>query len=142
MIDEETSSTNLYQFVLDSKELLKADAWMWEFGGVDHTGTPVQYLGLRGICYVELSVDLLSTDVHSGMGGSIFPNAAWRLVWALNSLKDEQERILIPGFYDNIKPASARDRELMAALPDPADEYKSRYGVPYFLKGLAGGVDL
>ena len=95
-----------------------------------------------GIQYVELSVDLLSTDVHSGIGGSIFPNAAWRLVWALNSLKDKDEHILIPGFYDNIRPPSARDRELLSKLPDPAGDYRTRFGVPYFLKGLKGGVDL
>ncbi len=140
--EEETASVNLYQFVLDNQELLKADACMWEFGGVDHTDTPVQYLGLRGICYVELSVDLLSTDVHSGLGGSIFPNAAWRLVWALNTLKGPDERILIPGFYDNIKKPTPRDVELLAALDDPTEDYKSRYGVPYFIKGLTGGVDL
>ncbi|HSJ88701.1 MAG TPA: M20/M25/M40 family metallo-hydrolase [Anaerolineales bacterium] len=140
--EEETASVNLYRFVLDHQELLKADACMWEFGGVDHTETPTQYLGLRGICYVELSIDLLSTDVHSGLGGSIFPNAAWRLVWALNSLKGPDERILIPGFYDNIKQPTARDVELLAALDDPTEDLKSRYGVPYFLKGLTGGVDL
>jgi acetylornithine deacetylase/succinyl-diaminopimelate desuccinylase-like protein len=140
--EEEVASVHLHDFVKSHRDLLQADACMWEFGGVDHTDTPMQYLGLRGICYVELSVDLLSTDVHSGLGGSIFPNAAWRLVWALGTLKDEQERILIPGFYDNIKPPTQRDRELMAALPDPTDEYKSRYGVPYFLKGITGGNDL
>src|SRR5512145_2188955 len=140
--EEETSSKNLYQFVVDHKDLLKSDACMWEFGGVDHTDTPVQYLGLRGICYVELSIDLLSTDVHSGLGGSIFPNAAWRLVWALNTLKGPDERILIPGFYDNVKPPTARDVELLSALDDPTQDYKSRYGVPYFIKGLTGGVNL
>jgi len=140
--EEETASVNLYKFVVDNQELLKADACMWEFGGVDHTDTPVQYLGLRGICYVELSIDLLSTDVHSGLGGSIFPNAAWRLVWALNSLKGPDERILIPGFYDNIKPPTQRDIDLLTALDDPTEDYKSRYGVPYFIKGLRGGVDL
>jgi acetylornithine deacetylase/succinyl-diaminopimelate desuccinylase-like protein len=140
--EEETASVNLTKFVLEHKDLLQADACLWEFGGVDHTDTPMEYLGLRGICYVELSVDLLSTDVHSGLGGSIFPNAAWRLVWALNSLKGPDERILIPGFYDGIQPPSARDQELMAALADPADEYRARYGVPYFLKGLTGGAQL
>ncbi|MFT3895723.1 MAG: M20/M25/M40 family metallo-hydrolase [Anaerolineales bacterium] len=140
--EEETSSQNLYQYILDNKKLLKADACMWEFGGVDHTDTPVQYLGLRGICYVELSVDLLSTDVHSGLGGSIFPNAAWRLVWALNSLKGPDERILIPGFYDHVKQPTGRDVELLAALDDPTQDYKSRYGVPYFIKGLTSGIDL
>jgi acetylornithine deacetylase/succinyl-diaminopimelate desuccinylase-like protein len=140
--EEETSSQHLYQFVLDNQELLKADACMWEFGGVDHTDTPVQYLGLRGICYVELSVDLLSTDVHSGLGGSIFPNAAWRLVWALNTLKGSDERILIPGFYDNVKKPTVRDVELLSALDDPTEDYKSRYGVPYFTKNLTGGTEL
>jgi hypothetical protein len=54
---------------------------VWEFGGVNHEGRPAQYLGLRGICYVELSVKTGTLDAHSGLGGSIFPNAAWRLVW-------------------------------------------------------------
>ena len=140
--EEETASTNMLAFVTGHKDILKADACVWEFGGVDHTDTPMQYLGLRGIQYVELTVDLLSTDVHSGLGGSIFPNAAWRLVWALSTLKSADEKILIPGFYDNIQPPSARDRELFAALPDVADEYRERYGVPYFLKGLKGGNEL
>jgi acetylornithine deacetylase/succinyl-diaminopimelate desuccinylase-like protein len=140
--EEETSSVHLYDYILKNKDRLKADACLWEFGGVDYRGVPMQYLGLRGICYVELSVETASTDVHSGLGGSIFPNAAWRLVWALSTLKGEDERILIPGFYDGIQPPSARDRELMAALPDAADEYKSMFGVKKFIKGLTGGLDL
>ena len=125
--EEETASAHLHQFVLEHKDLLAADACVWEFGGVNEEEVPVQYLGLRGICYVELSVTSLSSDVHSGLGGSIFPNAAWRLTWALNTLKGPDERIRIPGFYDNVRPPSERDRELLAALPDPTDEYKSRY---------------
>ncbi|MBI3174962.1 MAG: M20/M25/M40 family metallo-hydrolase [Chloroflexi bacterium] len=140
--EEETASVNLAKFVNEHTDLLQADACLWEFGGVDHTDTPQEYLGLRGILYVELSLELLGTDVHSGLGGSIFPNAAWRLVWALNTLKGPDERILVPGFYDEVQLPSARDRELMEALPDPSDDYKSRYGVPYFTKGLAGGTDL
>ncbi len=140
--EEETASVNLAKFINEHTDLLKADACLWEFGGVDHTDTPQEYLGLRGILYVELSLDLLGTDVHSGLGGSIFPNAAWRLVWALNTLKGPDERILVPGFYDDVQPPSARDRELMEALPDPSEDYKSRYGVPYFTKGLTGDTDL
>jgi len=140
--EEETASVHLHQFVLDHMKQLAADACIWEFGGVDQNETPIQYLGLRGICYVELSVESLSTDVHSGLGGSIFPNAAWRLTWALNSLKGPDERIRLPGFYDNVKPPTARDRELLAALPDVELEYKARYGVKEFIKGLSGGTDL
>jgi acetylornithine deacetylase/succinyl-diaminopimelate desuccinylase-like protein len=81
-------------------------------------------------------------DVHSGLGGGIFPNAAWRLVWALNTLKGPDERVRIPGFYDPVLPPSARDVQLMDELPEVADEYRQRYGVNHFIKGLNGGVEL
>jgi acetylornithine deacetylase/succinyl-diaminopimelate desuccinylase-like protein len=140
--EEETSSVHLHEYVLNNKERLKADGCIWEFGGVDHEETPIQYLGLRGICYVELSVETAATDVHSGIGGSIFPNAAWRLVWALNSLKGPDERIRLPGFYDKVRKPSTRDLELMAALPETAAAYKKQYGVKSFIKGLTGGAEL
>jgi acetylornithine deacetylase/succinyl-diaminopimelate desuccinylase-like protein len=140
--EEEISSVHLKEVVKNNLEKLKADACIWEFGGVDHREIPMQYLGLRGICYVELSVEAASTDVHSGLGGSIFPNAAWRLVWALSTLKGPDERIRIPDFYANIQPVSSRDRELLALLPDNAPEYHTRYGVNHFLKDLTGGLEL
>ena len=140
--EEETSSENVSDFVITYKDKLASDACIWEFGSVDHEGIPQQVLGLRGICYVELSVETASTDTHSGLGGTIFPNSAWRLVWALNTLKDQDERIRIPGFYDQVKKPSQRDREFFARLPDPSEDYKSRYGVKSFLKGVNRGVDL
>ena len=140
--EEETASVHLHEFISQNLGKLKADACIWEFGGVDHRERPQQFLGLRGICYVELSVTSLGTDVHSGLGGSIFPNAAWRLVWALNTLKGEDERIRIPGFYDDVVAPTDRDREFMEKLPDMEDEYKTRYGVKKFIKGLEGGMDL
>jgi acetylornithine deacetylase/succinyl-diaminopimelate desuccinylase-like protein len=140
--EEETSSIHLHDFVRENQELLAADACIWEFGYVDHRDIPIQYLGLRGICYVELSVVTASIDVHSGLGGSIFPNAAWRLIWALNTLKGPDERIRIPGHYDTVVAPSERDRQLMEAMPEVADDYKNRYGVHSFLKGLTGGVEL
>jgi acetylornithine deacetylase/succinyl-diaminopimelate desuccinylase-like protein len=140
--EEEIGSVHLPDFVKQNKELLVADACIWEFGGVDHREVPMQYLGMRGICYVELSVETASVDVHSGLGGSIFPNAAWRLVWALNTLKGPDERIRIPGFYDPVKPPTDRDIELAEALPDLAEEYKTRFGVRNFLRGLEGGAEL
>jgi acetylornithine deacetylase/succinyl-diaminopimelate desuccinylase-like protein len=140
--EEEASSLHLKDFVEGHTELLAADACIWEFGGVDQREVPIQYLGLRGICYVELSVETAATDVHSGLGGSIFPNAAWRLIWALNTLKGPDERIRLPGYYDDVLPPSARDRELMAALPEASEEYRGRFGVTHFLHGLTGGVEL
>ena len=140
--EEEVSSKHLEEFVSEHADLIQADACIVEFGGVDHTDIPVEYLGLRGICYVQLDVETANQDVHSGLGGSIFPNAAWRLVWALNLLKDQDEHICIPGFYEKVRKPSQRDRELMRKLPETANDYKTRYEIKIFLKGLTGGVDL
>jgi acetylornithine deacetylase/succinyl-diaminopimelate desuccinylase-like protein len=139
--EEEISSVHLHEFIEENQAQLQADACIWEFGGVDHREVPVQWLGLRGICYVELSVDTATIDAHSGLGGSIFPNSAWRLVWALNTLKGPDERILLPGHYDNVLPPSAQDREFIAAMPETAEEYRSRYGVDHFLRDLTGGLN-
>ena len=140
--EEEIGSVHLVDFIKNNKERLAGDACLWEFGQVDHREVPIQYAGLRGICYVELSVETAATDIHSGLGGSIFPNAAWRLTWALASLKGPDERIRIPGFYDSVKKPSDRDRELMAEMPEVSDVYKEQFGVKEFLGGLNGGVDL
>jgi acetylornithine deacetylase/succinyl-diaminopimelate desuccinylase-like protein len=76
------------------------------------------------------------------LGGSIFPNAAWRLVWALNTLKGRDERIRLPGHYDAVIPPSERDLQLLEALPDEAEDLTQRYGLGKFLKGLSGGLEL
>jgi len=140
--EEETSSTNLATFVRSHKELLAAEGCLWEFGGVNEQGTPIQYAGLRGIVYVELTVETGSLDAHSGLGGSIFPNAAWRLVWALSTLKGPDERIRLPGFYDRIRPPTDLDLALLAQLPDESSDLLQRYGLKTFLKGLTGGLEL
>ncbi len=140
--EEETSSVHLEDFVISNQKKLAADACIWEFGGIDELGQPVISLGLRGICYVELSVETASQDVHSGLGGSIFPNAAWRLVWALNSLKGPDERIRIPHYYDDVRQPSPVDWKLMEKLPDVAEDYKKQYGLKGFVRGLQGGVEL
>ncbi len=140
--EEEVGSPTMPAFVFQHQEKLAADACIWEFGGVDYDGTPTQSLGMRGICYVELSVQTAAIDAHSGLGGSIFPNAAWRLVWALSTLKDENERIMIPGFYDNVQPPSALDLELLQKLPDFSGQLKENYALSGFLRGLEGGTAL
>jgi acetylornithine deacetylase/succinyl-diaminopimelate desuccinylase-like protein len=140
--EEEMGSPNLPEFVAGNKELLAADACIWEFGGVDYQGRSVQSAGLRGICYVELVARTATLDSHSGLGGGIFPNAAWRLTWALGTLKAQNERIQISGFYDKVIPPTARDLELLGLLPEVADSYKQDYGLKGFIKGLSGGLEL
>jgi acetylornithine deacetylase/succinyl-diaminopimelate desuccinylase-like protein len=140
--EEEIGSPHLHEFLKENYQKLTADACIWEFGEVNYEEQPLQSLGLRGMAYVELRVTTANQDVHSGLGGSIFPNAAWRLVWALNSLKGPDNRIRIPGFYDRVKPPSNRDIALIEKLPETSVEYKKRYGVKEFIKGLTKGVEL
>jgi acetylornithine deacetylase/succinyl-diaminopimelate desuccinylase-like protein len=140
--EEEMGSPSIPAFIERYQDKLAADACIWEFGAVDFEGRPTQTLGMRGLAYVELWARTAELDAHSGLGGSIFPNAAWRLVWALNSLKGPDERIRIPGFYDNVVAASARDLETLSAQPDESAEIMATYGLDGFLKGMTGGVEL
>ena len=140
--EEEIGSPHLTTFIRDHKERLAADACIWEFGGVDHEGRPVLYAGLRGILYVELHVQTADLDAHSGLGGSIFPNAAWRLTWALASLKGADERIRLPDFYEPVQEPTTLDLELLKQLPDEAEDHRARYGLSGFIKGLEGGMEL
>ena len=136
--EEEIGSNNLTAFIERHRELLRADGCIWEFGGVNYDGRPQTYAGMRGDFYVELSVKTLAKDAHSGIGGSLFPNAAWRLVWALGTLKGPDERILIEGWHDNIVEPSARDLELLAQLPDEDAHLKRTFGLDAFLGGVTG----
>ncbi|MEA3327604.1 MAG: M20/M25/M40 family metallo-hydrolase [Chloroflexota bacterium] len=140
--EEEIGSVHLEPFIEEHQEMLSGDVCVWEIGGVDHENVPIQMVGLRGICYVELHAKTANQDVHSGTGGSIFPNAAWRLVWALNSLKDENENIMLPGFYDDVLPPTAREKELLAQGPDMRQFYKQKYGLKGFLLDIDDPLEL
>ena len=135
--EEEIGSPHLAPFVEEHKELLKADCGIWEFGGVDHEGRPNIWLGLKGILYVELRVRETAVDTHSSMA-PIVPNAAWRLVWALNSLKSEDGRVLVEGFYDDVVKPTRMELELIERIPYPEEEVKKDLGLESFLKDLTG----
>jgi acetylornithine deacetylase/succinyl-diaminopimelate desuccinylase-like protein len=135
--EEEVSSPHIAQFVKDHLDILAADGALWEGGGVDHEDRPNSVLGFRGIVALELSVETMSRDAHSGYG-HILPNAAWRLLRALSRIKDENERILIPGFYDRVVPPSAADRALIDAQPDNEAFLRQSYGVKNFVAGRQG----
>ena len=84
--EEEIGSPHLANFTSDHPDLCQSDACIWEFGGVNEEGKLLIHLGLKGMCYVELRVQGASGDQHSSVATST-PNAAWRLVWALSTLK-------------------------------------------------------
>jgi len=135
--NEEVGSPGIAKFVQDHLDLLKCDGTIWEEGGIDFEERPGSSLGRRGILAIELEVQTLSRDAHSG-SAHILPNAAWRLVRVLASLKDESERILIPGFYDDVKPISELDLELFRRLPDSEHYLRETFGLRGFVGGLSG----
>lgn len=135
--EEEIGSPHLPGWVRGHRDRLRVDGAIWEEGGIDAQGHPVISLGVRGLLYVELSVGTLAMDAHSG-GANLLPNAAWRLTWALASLKDVQERVTIGGFYDTVRPLSARQKEYLAHLPSQEDTIKDLYGLDRLLLDRAG----
>jgi acetylornithine deacetylase/succinyl-diaminopimelate desuccinylase-like protein len=135
--EEEVGSPNLPAFVERYAERLRCDGAIWEEGGTDAEGRPQVTLGARGMLYLELGVRALSRDGHSGTA-NLVPNAAWRLVWALGSLKGPDERVRIPGFYEGIRPISDRQRQLLAALPSQEEPIKESFGLDELLLGRTG----
>ncbi len=135
--EEEAGSPYIAQMVRENRDLLRCDASIWEEGGIDTEGAPVNYLGGRGLLVVELSVKTMKHDAHSG-GAHIMPSAAWRLTWALASLKDQQERVLIPGFYDGAMFPSELDLHLLDLLPDREVQLRESTGTTRFVNDLSG----
>jgi acetylornithine deacetylase/succinyl-diaminopimelate desuccinylase-like protein len=135
--DEEVGSPGMEPFVEEHQELLSADACIWEGGGVNWQGQPQIILGAKGLLYIEMEVRCASRDAHSSHA-PVIPNAAWRLVWALNTLKDADEKILIEGFYDGVLPPSERERAVLEAMPSEEDKVARSLGLDGFLRSVRG----
>lgn len=135
--EEEIGSTHLHEYIREYPELFQADAVIWEFGGVNAKDVPQIVLGVKGILYVELTVRGANRDAHSSIG-AIVQNPAWRLVWALNSLKDSTGKILIPGWYDDVRPFGPEELELLEQEVFDEEAYKRDLGISGFMNGMTG----
>ena len=135
--DEEIGSPQMEEFVAEQRELLAADACVWEGGGVTWEGVPQVTLGVKGLLYVELESSTVDRDAHSSYG-TVLPNAAWRLAWALSSIKGPDERVLIDGFYDAVRPSTPEERAAVEAMPSEEVETLKSYGVEEALTGVRG----
>ncbi len=120
-------------------DLLKSDGALWEGGGFNEKEQAVLALGFRGMLYVELSVEVMKLDAHSGSAHAL-PSAAWRLVKALSSLRDDEGRSMIPGFYDDVRPANEAEKQALRDNVDPDMEEKilAMYGIDCFLNNKKG----
>jgi acetylornithine deacetylase/succinyl-diaminopimelate desuccinylase-like protein len=135
--EEERGSTNLPLFMDQKADQLGADAALSFDGGIDASGVPKIGLGTSGMLYVELELTGASKELHSA-GARLYTNPAWRLTWALASIKTPDERIQLPGFYDDLVPPTDEDRRLMAAMPWNDERQLREAGLPAFLTGVSG----
>src|SRR5437867_5119144 len=135
--EEESGSAHLAAFVERFGDQLKADGCIWEAGYKDAAGRPTISCGLKGIAYLEIRVRGANKDAHSSLA-TIVPNPAWRLVWALATLKNDADQITIDGFMDAVRPPTAADRALLEGLPFDDEGMLRIHGITRFVRGLHG----
>ncbi len=135
--EEEIGSTHLGAFAEANRSLLKADGCLWESGYKDINGRVNLTFGLKGICYLELHVQGANRDMHSAYA-TMVPNPAWRLVWALSTLKTPDDRITVDGLMDHVRQPTAKERALLKAIPFDEEKYRASNGLKGFIRNLTG----
>jgi len=115
--EEEAGSPALREMLTRHADLLKADLWIFGDGPVHQSRRPQVSFGVRGVIGVNLTVYGPARPLHSGHYGNWAPNPNVMLTHLLASLRDEDGRILIDRFYDDVRPFSAAQREALAAYP-------------------------
>jgi acetylornithine deacetylase/succinyl-diaminopimelate desuccinylase-like protein len=127
--EEETGSPHLPWFVSRHKDLLAADLVYTSDGPVHDDAQPQVVYGVRGLLYVELRARGASHDLHSGNWGGLVPFPAWTLVQLLATMRDENGRVLIPGFYDDVRPPTPAVKAAMANIPLNQHEALAAVGI-------------
>lgn len=122
--EEEVGSDNLGVFVQGNKEKLKADIILISDTALISLDNPSITAGLRGLSYVEVEVTGPNRDLHSGVYGGAVANPINTLCNMIASLHDENGRVTIPGFYDNVAELSKAERDAINKAPFNLDEYK------------------
>jgi acetylornithine deacetylase/succinyl-diaminopimelate desuccinylase-like protein len=123
--EEEVGSDHLGDFVKANKEKLKADVILISDTSMIANDVPSITVGLRGLSYVEVEVTGPNRDLHSGVYGGAVPNPIQVLAQMITAMKDENNHITIPGFYDHVVEISEAERAEMAKAPFSLDAYKS-----------------
>lgn len=122
--EEEVGSANLGQFLKDNKERLKGDVILISDTSILGNDTPSIDVGLRGLCYMEVEVTGPNRDLHSGVYGGAVANPINILCEMIASMKDKNNHITIPGFYDGVMELSKEERAEMAKAPFNLENYK------------------
>lgn len=122
--EEEIGSDHLGAFVQQNKEKLKADIILISDTAIIGNEIPSIDCGLRGLSYVEVEITGPERDLHSGVYGGAVANPINILCEMIASLHDENGKITIPHFYDNVEELSLKERKLLAEAPFDIDTYK------------------
>ncbi|KJS06678.1 MAG: peptidase dimerization domain protein [Flavobacteriales bacterium BRH_c54] len=127
--EEEIGSENLETYIKENKEKLKADVIIISDTGIIANDIPSITVGLRGLSYMEVEVTGPNRDLHSGLYGGAVGNPINILCEMIAKLKDDKNKITIPGFYDKVEILSEEERAEMAKAPFSLEAYKKSIGL-------------
>lgn len=128
--EEESGGNSLKAFIPENKELLAANVALVSDTAILSPDQPAIVYGLRGICYVLMDMVGPSRDLHSGAYGGGIDNPLNVLGHLIAQLKDKDGHILIPGFYDDVRPLSTEERQMLARLPLHEESWLANTGAP------------
>jgi acetylornithine deacetylase/succinyl-diaminopimelate desuccinylase-like protein len=135
--EEEVGSVHIDQYLTRYKEKLKCDGVIWEFGYVDAKDRPIISLGMKGLLYVELIAKGPARDAHSSLA-VLIENPAWRLVYALATMRDSDGKVLIKDWYNEVRPFTDQELSVIGSEPFDEQEFKQEYGINRFVAGAKG----
>jgi len=127
--EEEVGSENLEDFINEHNEMLSNDVVLISDTGMIGKDYPSITTGLRGLSYVEVEVTGPNRDLHSGLYGGAVANPINILTQMIASLQDDNNRITIPGFYDEVEELTPEERQKMAEAPFNLEHYKESIGI-------------
>ena len=127
--EEEVGSSNLEFFVKENQKKLKSDVILISDTGILNNDQPSITTGLRGLSYMEVKLTGPNRDLHSGLYGGTVANPINVLCQMISSLKDENNKITIPGFYDDILDISDSERKEMSKVPFDLELFKKSLSI-------------
>lgn len=130
--EEEIGSQSFKKFLEEHRNDLISDSVAISDGSQFSRGLPAITYGLRGLCYFQIDVQGPQFDLHSGVFGGIVHNPAQVLADILSGLKNPDDTVALPGFYDDVLPLQDWERREMASLPLDERALKNYLGVSEF----------
>ncbi|NQV01534.1 MAG: dipeptidase, partial [Bacteroidia bacterium] len=127
--EEEIGSPSLATFCMENKEMLKSDIILASDTSMVSLDCPSITVGLRGLAFMQIELTGPDHDLHSGLFGGAVANPANVLTKMIASLTDDEGKITIPGFYDDVQVISEEERKLMAKAPFDEEAYKKAIDV-------------